>query len=242
MYCPNCGTEIPVGYKFCFKCGTPVSGEIQEQSQPRQQSESSYISLSQQTTGYYKQPAPPQKKKKHIVRKVLVFLLCFFIFFGIVYALFSSNDSTELNTDTQSQAATQKKTETTTKAIPTTEAPTLSPSEYKKQCKSVSYEKIARNPDDYKGELVKFTGKVEQVIEHSWIPNEYRVSVTKGDYGLWEDVVYVKYTLPEGSSRILEGDIVTFYGECEGTTSYLSILGQTVTIPSVNAVILEQAQ
>ncbi len=239
MYCSNCGAEIPEGHRYCFKCGTPIDERIQAQIQ--QSNRTPYISPSQQTTsGYYNQPAPP-KKKKHIVRKILIGLLCFFILIGIIDALFSTDNSTEAPSNTQGQETTQKKTETTTIETTTTEAPTLSPSEYKAQCKSVSYESIARNPDDYNGMLVKFTGKVEQVMEHSWIPNEYRISVTKGQYGLWEDVVYVKYTLPEGASRILEGDIVSFYGECKGTTSYLSILGQTVTIPSVDAEIIEQS-
>lgn len=49
----------------------------------------------------------------------------------------------------------------------------------------------------------------------------------------------MSYELPEGAPRILENDIVTFYGICEGTYTYESVLGSNITIPSVSALYMD---
>ncbi|MBR7072055.1 MAG: hypothetical protein IKI33_00365, partial [Eubacterium sp.] len=70
-----------------------------------------------------------------------------------------------------------------------------------------------------------------------------RIAVTKDDWGYdIDDIVYVTYTQREGESRILEDDIVTFYGEYAGLMSYESTLGGKITIPEVNAkyIVLEE--
>lgn len=108
-------------------------------------------------------------------------------------------------------------------------------SDYKNSCGTYSYKEIARNPDTYSGKNAKFTGKVIQVM------NDYsgvvlRVSVTKDEYGIWNDVVYVTYTYPESSSpKILENDIITMYGELSGSETYTSTLGASITIPAFDA-------
>lgn len=66
------------------------------------------------------------------------------------------------------------------------------------------------------------------MIEPTWGDTvEYRIAVTKGDYGYdYDSVIYVTYARAEGESRILENDIVTFYGTCDGIYSYTSALGE----------------
>lgn len=110
---------------------------------------------------------------------------------------------------------------------------TITAKQYKKKCKWISYKKLARTPDKYEGKKVKFTGKVIQVIEDTY-STSYRIEVTKGSYGIWDDVVYVEYD-GNPSKRILEDDIVTFYGEFDGLYSYESVLGASITVPSVEA-------
>lgn len=109
----------------------------------------------------------------------------------------------------------------------------LSAKQYKKKCKWIPYKKLARTPDKYEGKKVKYTGKVIQVMESTY-SNSYRIEVTKGSYGIWDDVVYVTY-YGNSSKRILEDDIVTFYGKYDGLYSYESVLGASVTVPSVDA-------
>lgn len=92
----------------------------------------------------------------------------------------------------------------------------------------ITYDNLARNPDDYNGEKVKFTGKVLQVMEGD-TENQIRLAVNS-DY---DTVLYCGYSPSIVSSRILEDDIITIYGTSVGTISYESTLGGTITIPGV---------
>lgn len=92
----------------------------------------------------------------------------------------------------------------------------------------ITYDNLARNPDDYNGEKVKFTGKVLQVMEGD-TENQIRLAVSS-DY---DTVLYCGYSPSIVSSRILEDDIITIYGTSVGTISYKSTLGGTITIPGV---------
>lgn len=98
--------------------------------------------------------------------------------------------------------------------------------EYIAQCKTVDYNDVARNPDSYDGSKVKISGEVIQVSEGFFDSVTLRV-----DCG--GDIWYVTYSRQEGESRILEGDWITGYGECDGVTSYRTVLGSQVTIPSM---------
>ena len=104
--------------------------------------------------------------------------------------------------------------------------PAIVRSEYVAECEDLSYSDICRNPDNYKGRKAFFSGTVIQVQEGALGSVALRVQT---DYGIW----YVTYTRKEGESRILENDHITCYGECKGVETYLAVLGNTVTIPSM---------
>lgn len=93
------------------------------------------------------------------------------------------------------------------------------------------YKELARNPEEYKGKIAVFKGKVIQVSEGSSNTIIYRVA-TKDEI---EDIIYVTYKRPKGEARVLEDDIVTIYGELGGVTTYQSVMGGNITIPSVKA-------
>ena len=117
---------------------------------------------------------------------------------------------------------------------------TESPDTYKARCESISYDELARNPDAYTGKDIVLTGKIIQVQE-SGSDAIYRINVTKGDYDIWDDTIICSYTL-DGSSRFLEDDIVTIYGTSAGLYSYTSVLGASITIPSMAAKYIVMAQ
>ena len=104
---------------------------------------------------------------------------------------------------------------------------------YKDECESYSYEEIARDPDDYKGDKAKFTGKVVQVMQEG---NTYtlRVNITKTRWG-YDDTILVYYEAQKGASRILEDDIVTMYGMLGGTYTYKTVMGSSLTVPLLYA-------
>ncbi|MCI8361977.1 MAG: hypothetical protein HFJ41_02345 [Clostridia bacterium] len=107
---------------------------------------------------------------------------------------------------------------------------------YKNACKTYTYKELARNPNNYTGKKVKFTGQVIQIQEDFLNSIMLRVNVTKDKYDFWDDTIYVEYTYSSSNeSKILEDDIITLYGDFEGEKTYTTVLGSSVTIPSVSA-------
>ena len=114
----------------------------------------------------------------------------------------------------------------------TVQCSTMSASQYKAQCKEMSYETIAREGNSRIGEYVKFTGEVMQVIKGSNGKAALMVQVTYNGY-YYEDNLMVMYYTSDISQKFLEDDIITFYGTVNGDYSYETVLGAEKTIPSV---------
>lgn len=109
--------------------------------------------------------------------------------------------------------------------------------EYIASCQSLSFEDLARNPDNWKGTRLSYVGQVIQVIEPSYGETvTLRVNVTEDEYGWWEDTILATVDIPEGNDRILEDDIITFYGECDGMYTYESIFGESISVPKIDIV------
>jgi len=99
---------------------------------------------------------------------------------------------------------------------------------YIEKCKEYPYKKIQRKPDKYDGKNIKVSGTVIQVSEGWFDTVTLRVEDTNGD--IW----YISYSYSDGEDKILEDDKITIYGECTGTETYITILGGTATIPSID--------
>lgn len=110
----------------------------------------------------------------------------------------------------------------------------ISEEEYKNLCEVLSYEDILRNPDSNKGKYVKVSGKVNQVIE-GWF-DTYTIYLNDGSGNTWE----CSYKYKDGESHVLEGDGITVYGKCNGTTTSTTVLGKQMTLPDVDVEYLEQ--
>lgn len=168
----------------------------------------------------------PKCGKKTKKSSWLLFVIIIIII-GIAYS--SSTEDNSGNNSNKNSINTHSQSETKN------EAPVLTEEEYKAQCGSIAYKDIARNPTDYEGKLAVFRGKVIQVQEigKSVV---LRINVTQGNYGLWDDTIYVDYRRKSDTeSRILEDDIVTLYGEIKGIKSYTSVLGNQISIPHIKA-------
>lgn len=98
----------------------------------------------------------------------------------------------------------------------------------------ITYDQIARNPNDYKDKKMQFTGKVMQVIEDD-DQTEIRLAVD----GNSDNIILVDYDNDIlNGSRVLEDDVVTVSGKSVGTVSYKSTMGGKITIPGMSATIL----
>ena len=105
----------------------------------------------------------------------------------------------------------------------------MTKTDYIQNCIELNYSDIERTPNDFNGKYAKITGVVIQVSEGWFGSVTLRVNSTG-------NVWYVTYVRKDDNeSRILEDDSVTVYGKCTGVETYSSVLGNSVTIPSVSA-------
>ncbi|OSP81393.1 hypothetical protein B9J75_07100 [Leuconostoc citreum] len=105
------------------------------------------------------------------------------------------------------------------------------PSSYKT---GITYDQISRTPDDFKYKKMQFTGKVLQVMEDD-DDTQVRLAVD----GNYKNVILVDITKDLlNNSRVLEDDLLTVSGTSQGTTSYESTGSGKITIPAVNAKII----
>ena len=93
----------------------------------------------------------------------------------------------------------------------------------------ITYEELARTPDDYKGKKVKFSGKVLQVLEGD---DSVQIRLAVNDD--YDTVLFGEYDSTIVSSRVLEDDEITIYGISYGLISYDSTMGGKITIPAVS--------
>lgn len=94
----------------------------------------------------------------------------------------------------------------------------------------ITYNQLNRNPDDYVGEYVEFSGKVIQVSE-GFFTDVWRLNVN----GNYNQTLYL--TVPSSltaNDRVVENDWVTIYGVSKGIETYTTIFGASVSIPSVS--------
>ncbi len=99
------------------------------------------------------------------------------------------------------------------------------PTEYQN---GISFDNLARNPDDYVFEAVAFNGEVVQVIEGSG-EVQCRLAID-GDY---DKMVLIAYKPEIIDSRVLEGDYITIYGTSLGIATYESTIGGQISIPQI---------
>lgn len=92
----------------------------------------------------------------------------------------------------------------------------------------ITYDQLARTPDDFEDSLVKFTGEVIQTLEE-----DGQVDMRLAVDGEYNNILYCVYESNIVSSRVLEGDTITIYGTSMGLYSYESTTGVTITIPCV---------
>ena len=118
---------------------------------------------------------------------------------------------------------------------PSTPAPTTSPTAapagkefIRENYGYVSYDDLARNPDDYTGKSLTYSGKVIQVIEDDESV-QHRIAVN-GDY---DTVIFDEYPKDMVASRILDDDWVNIYGRFVGLITYEATSGASITIPGI---------
>lgn len=240
MKCQHCGKELEPNAKFCDGCGAPVQGQTNSNQ---------YVPPVQYQNNQVQQI---ENKKKPIYKKWWFWVIIALVAICVIGAMSGKNDNkssktastTETVTTVAEETTAEETTEEPTTVEPTTEKPTEDPakveSEFKDSCETIDFETLSRNPDKYKGNNYKFTGEVIQVQESSWGDTvDLRINITKEEFEyiddvMWTDTIYATVEIPEGEDKILEDDILTFWGTCEGDYTYETVLGNSITLPKIS--------
>ncbi len=119
--------------------------------------------------------------------------------------------------------------------------PSAAPGQTQSSASHEMYLELQRQADSFVGQPLSFAGKVIQSVRsgqgQSGEGYALRINVTPGNYNSWQDTIYVDYsalarTIQNG---VAEGDLVSVRGTFAGIKSYLSVLGETIQVPSVVA-------
>jgi hypothetical protein len=121
-----------------------------------------------------------------------------------------------------------------------TAAAPVSDEDIKKMAQQLPYDSVAREPKKFAGTMVVFEGRVWKVLEDANGKDVLlQLAVTPGL--IWKDNMWVYYQKRVPTEpRILEGDVVRFWGEYTGLKSYKSVLGASITVPRVVTHIVER--
>lgn len=91
--------------------------------------------------------------------------------------------------------------------------------EFMESCQEFNYKKIARNPDDYVGQNFKVTVQVFSISEETWLKSAYMKAFTADEYGnYFNKMIFIFDEQDKESSQyvnVLEDDIITVYGTFE---------------------------
>lgn len=144
----------------------------------------------------------------------------------------STKSTTEAATEATTEAATtEATTEATTKAKKKSTSKAKKKKSYKKENwnPEITYDQLARTPDDYTGKDITFAGRVLQVMEDSDSGETQLRIATSDDY---DKIMLIGYDSSILKSRILEDDEIRFYGTSIGLITYQSTMGGNITIPA----------
>lgn len=246
MKCKRCGNEMKPNARFCDFCGLPVQNipPMQVRNAPPQRP---YPQRPYPQN--YSCPPIPQQNMQMISEKtpfyknwvfwLVIGLAPFFLFTIFLGVVTNSNSDSIATNDTAISRTEEKTTEEPKVEEKTTVDPAVIEQSFKDSCETIDFDTLSRNPDKYKGNNYKFTGEVIQVQEGWFDSVDLRINVTEIDYeylegSYWEDTIYATITIPEGEDNILEDDVITIWGTCDGEYTYEAVLGNKITLPKID--------
>lgn len=140
--------------------------------------------------------------------------------------------------NSSSRTSTYSSTSTTVSTLSEEERMRQIVKEIISNAQSVTYDDLARSTDAMEGSYIKVHGQIQQVLEEDTF-YQGLISISYDDnpyYSYYYDNIL--YDLPKQfiDVRLLEGDVVTFYGVSEGLLTYTSAFNIQTTLPSMTVV------
>lgn len=220
--CPECGREISDKATSCPYCGFPITTENNRDKNEEEHEYENYSAI----------PHKPHRIRRNetIFGAILIFLLMF----AIVLKLKDVADNKETVVASSETASEESRfitatSEIASESIEESETPTETKEEFIASCQVISYKTLARTPDDYIGQRIVLTVKINQVMQGGWFDdNEYYRVCTNDEYDMWLGDEYFMYdSRIEDTTKILSDDIWKIYAEFIGTETVTRALSGT---------------
>ena len=230
---PECGKEISDKAFSCPYCGFPIL-----------YTENNKDDDEHEYKNYSDIPHKPHRIKRNetIFGAILIFLLMF----AIVLKLKDVADNKDTVVASSESASEESSAVITTSEISyesieeseisTETLPTEIKEEFIASCQVIPYKTLARTPDDYIGQRIVLTVKINQVMQGGWFDdNEYYRVCTNDEYNMWLGDEYFMYdSRLEDTTKILSDDIWKVYAEFIGTETVTRALsGTKEDIPAI---------
>jgi hypothetical protein len=193
-FCSECGNALKG--PFCAACGAKALPE-----EP--------LAVSQDTRGNVSVPVAAEASSESGTQKVIavlvgIALVGYFIYLFAVPAY----DAVQHLWSTTSSTSRQP-----TQPLPDNSA-CVDPASLRQRAVVVDFKALNKNPDAFSGKIAQFSGKIDQISETSDGSGWMRLAVTRDEYGIYDDDVYVEYNT---HTDAVEKDIVTVYGFLTGS-------------------------
>ena len=131
--------------------------------------------------------------------------------------------------------------------------PKYTDEEVKRLAVTIPYESLVNDSEIHEGEFVQYNGTLIQVKKRTF-GDDYvmRVGITQGVFTVG-DSLWLNYKPTSDTERAWldkaedepnlfgnDGEMITFWGISKGLTEYEGLLGNTVTVPEVDVIVLER--
>lgn len=147
-----------------------------------------------------------------------------------------NNTSSDSSDETESTTETQAETESNS-------SPEFTKEEFAASCQQIPYKNLLRNPDDYIGQRIKITAKIQQVMQGGWLDDNqyYRVQTDNDGYEWYFDDEYFMYDYRiDDDTKLLQDDVLIIYAEFAGLETVTRALTSTKEeVPAIKAYYVE---
>lgn len=178
--------------------------------------------------------------KKYILLPVVMFLVGLIGYHASPVPLNSKENENVIEQSISENTDNKESPETT---IEETVGVAETPEEFKESCQEIGYKKILRNPEEYIGQRIVITAKVQQIMQGGLFDDSqyYRVLTDNDGYEIYADDEYFMYDSRIGDDmKILKDDVLKIYAVFTGMEEVKRALtGTKEEVPAIKAYFVE---
>lgn len=206
--CQNCGKSLQEEMQFCPYCGEPYI-------------EKTYIKQDFENINFAQQEQNSDNKTAVAIAVAIVIVVIL-----LIIGILSRQKNTIQTNGTQTNSQVENTQDLQEEIIRYLKLP---PDEFCNSCIEVTYDDIARYPNNYQYQIIKINGRIMQIM-YDFIQPGMDGYLLSTNYG---DIVLCGAFTNTSEPRILENDFITLYGISAGLDTYITVNNVEETVPSM---------